>query len=105
MGGTLARYAAAGEQVVVVTATRGEVGEILNHDDPDSLRESLGEVREAELRSACSLLGVTTVELLGYRTRAWRAPRERAPGASAGPTSWRRWAAWCASSGATGPRS
>ena len=67
MGGALARYAAAGEQVVVVTATRGEVGEILNHDDPESLRESLGEVREAELRAACSLLGVTTVELLGYR--------------------------------------
>lgn len=67
MGGTLARCAAAGEQVVVVTATRGEVGEILNHDDPESLRESLGEVREAELRTACALLGVTTVELLGYR--------------------------------------
>ena len=35
MGGTLARYAAAGEQVVVVTATRGEVGEIHNHGDPE----------------------------------------------------------------------
>jgi len=67
MGGTLARYAAAGEQVVVVCATRGEVGEILNHDDPDSLREGLGDIREAELRTACGLLGVTTVELLGYR--------------------------------------
>ncbi|MFH1329416.1 MAG: PIG-L family deacetylase [Actinomycetota bacterium] len=67
MGGTLARYAAAGEQVVVVTATRGEVGEIHNHDGPESLRESLGEMREGELRAACSLLGVTTVELLGYR--------------------------------------
>jgi len=48
MGGTLARYASAGEQVVVVAATRGEVGEILNHDDPESLRESLGDVREVE---------------------------------------------------------
>lgn len=67
MGGTLARYAAAGEQVVVVTATRGEVGEIHNHHDPDSLRDNLGEVREAELRAACSILGVTTLELLGYR--------------------------------------
>ncbi len=67
MGGTLARYAAAGEQVAVVTATRGEAGEILNHDDPESLRESLGEVREAELRAACALLGVSAVELLGYR--------------------------------------
>ena len=42
MGGTLARYAAAGEQVVVVTATRGEAGEILNHDDPESLRGGSG---------------------------------------------------------------
>ena len=67
MGGTLARYAAAGEQVVVVCATRGEVGEILNHDDPDSLREGLGDIREAELRTACGILGVTAVELLGYR--------------------------------------
>jgi LmbE family N-acetylglucosaminyl deacetylase len=67
MGGTLARYAAAGEQVVVVTATRGEVGEILNHDDPDSLREGLGDIREGELRAACAILGVTSVELLGYR--------------------------------------
>ena len=67
MGGTLARYASAGEQVVVVTATRGEVGEIHNHDDPDAVRDSLGQVREAELRAACAILGVTAVELLGYR--------------------------------------
>jgi len=67
MGGTLARYADAGEQVVVVTATRGEVGEIHNHDEPESLRPRLGEVREAELRAACSVLGVSQVEVLGYR--------------------------------------
>jgi N-acetyl-1-D-myo-inositol-2-amino-2-deoxy-alpha-D-glucopyranoside deacetylase len=67
MGGTLARYADAGEQVVVVTATRGEVGEIHNHDDPESLRPRLAEVREAELHAACSLLGVSKVEILGYR--------------------------------------
>jgi len=67
MGGTLARYAAAGEHVVVVTATRGEAGEIHNHDDPESLREGLGEIREAELRAACAILGVGEVEVLGYR--------------------------------------
>jgi len=67
MGGALARYAAAGEQVVVVTATRGEVGEILNHDEPESLRGRLGEIREAETRAAGSLLGVTAMEFLGYR--------------------------------------
>lgn len=67
MGGALARYAEAGEQVVVVTASRGEVGEIHNHEDPDSLRASLGDLREAELRAACAVLGVSYVELLGYR--------------------------------------
>ena len=67
MGGTLARYAAAGEQVVVVTATRGEVGEIHNYDDPAARRAALGDLREAELRAAGSLLGVAAVELLGYR--------------------------------------
>lgn len=67
MGGALARYADAGEQVVVVTATRGEVGEIHNHDDPASVRESFGHVREAELRTACVVLGVSHVEVLGYR--------------------------------------
>jgi N-acetyl-1-D-myo-inositol-2-amino-2-deoxy-alpha-D-glucopyranoside deacetylase len=67
MGGTLARYAAAGEQVVVVTATRGEVGEIHNHADPDDLRPRLGEIRTEELHTACRILGVSHVELLGYR--------------------------------------
>ena len=67
MGGSLARYADAGEHVVVVTATGGEVGEIHNHDDPESLRDRLATVREDELRAACAILGVTRVELLGYR--------------------------------------
>lgn len=67
MGGALARYAEAGERVVVVSATRGEVGEIHNHDDPDSMRESLGDLREQELRAACSVLGVGHLEFLGYR--------------------------------------
>jgi N-acetyl-1-D-myo-inositol-2-amino-2-deoxy-alpha-D-glucopyranoside deacetylase len=65
MGGTLARYAAAGEQVVVVTATRGEVGEVSPGVEP--LPTGVGETREAELRRACAVLGVTSVELLGFR--------------------------------------
>jgi LmbE family N-acetylglucosaminyl deacetylase len=67
MGGTLARTAAAGEQVVVVTATGGEVGEIHNVPDPESLRPRLAEVRRQELEEACRILGVTHLELLGYR--------------------------------------
>ena len=67
MGGTLARYAGAGEQVVVVTATGGEAGEIHNHGHPEAIRHRLGEVRGAELAEACRILGVTFVETLGYR--------------------------------------
>ncbi len=67
MGATLARYAAAGEQVVVVTATRGEVGEIYNHDEPESLRDTLGGVREVEMKAAIEALGVAHHHFLGYR--------------------------------------
>ena len=67
MGGTLARYAAAGEDVAVVTGTRGEVGEIHNRDDADAIRDRLGEVREQELSEALAILGVASPEFLGYR--------------------------------------
>jgi len=67
MGGVLAKYSAAGEHVVVVTATGGEVATIYNHDDPESLRPRLREIREAELRAACDILGVSALEFLGYR--------------------------------------
>ncbi len=66
MGAALARYAAAGEQVVVVTATRGEVGEIYNHDDPGAIREALGDVREVEMKAALDALGVEHHHFLGY---------------------------------------
>ena len=64
-GGVLARAAAEGIRTVLVTCTGGEVGEI-NPDTRVAL-ESLGEVRERELRAACDVLGVAHLELLGYR--------------------------------------
>ncbi len=67
MGATLARYAAAGEQVVVVTATRGEVGQIYNHDNPEPIRPKLGEIREQEMQAAIDALGVPHHHFLGYR--------------------------------------
>jgi LmbE family N-acetylglucosaminyl deacetylase len=66
-GGVLARYAAAGEQVVVVTATDGAEGEIHNYDDPDSLRDQLVDLRAGEVRAALDLLGVKHHEFLGFR--------------------------------------
>jgi len=67
MGGTLADYASRGVPVTVVTATRGEAGEIHNRDDAVEVRPRLGEIREAEQRAACAILGVDDVEFLGFR--------------------------------------
>lgn len=67
MGGTLAEYVDAGVPVTVVTATRGEAGEIHNRDDADEIRDRLGEVRQAEALAACAVLGVDDLTFLGYR--------------------------------------
>ncbi|MEK7252870.1 MAG: PIG-L family deacetylase [Actinomycetota bacterium] len=67
MGGTLAELADRGVAVSVVTATRGEAGEIHNRDDADTVRHRLGEIREAEQHAALAVLGVTDLDYLGYR--------------------------------------
>ncbi|MBI3978001.1 MAG: N-acetyl-1-D-myo-inositol-2-amino-2-deoxy-alpha-D-glucopyranoside deacetylase [Chloroflexi bacterium] len=64
-GGVLARYSAEGVRTVLVTCTRGEVGEIAV--GTDATPETLAEHREAELRAACDLLGVRDLCFLGYR--------------------------------------
>ncbi len=64
-GGTLARAVDEGHRVVVVYATRGEVGEV-----PDGLLEpgeTLVERRHAEVLRSTAALGVHRVEFLGYR--------------------------------------
>lgn len=67
-GGTMARAVADGHQVVLVTCTRGELGEIVvpDMDTPDNHRR-LGEIRAGELERAMAHLGVTVWENLGYR--------------------------------------
>ncbi len=64
-GSTLARYVSEGVDITVVCATRGEAGEIAPGSDATS--ENLGDIREAELRSALKILGVPSLILLGYR--------------------------------------
>jgi N-acetyl-1-D-myo-inositol-2-amino-2-deoxy-alpha-D-glucopyranoside deacetylase len=66
-GGTLATHAAKGEPVLVVTATDGALGDIHNHDDPESIRHRLAEVRAEEMAEAVRILGVTHHVFLGYR--------------------------------------
>jgi N-acetyl-1-D-myo-inositol-2-amino-2-deoxy-alpha-D-glucopyranoside deacetylase len=73
-GGTIARYAAAGVPVTLVTCTLGEEGEVI----PESLRrlaageaDQLGGYRVGELRTACAALGVSDHRYLGGIGR-WR---------------------------------
>ncbi len=63
-GGTLARYAGEGVAVTLVCATRGEAGEIA--EGTGATPETLGEVRENELRCAAETMGVRDVVFLGY---------------------------------------
>jgi LmbE family N-acetylglucosaminyl deacetylase len=61
-GGTIAKYAAAGVEIGVVCATRGErgkTGDICSRDD-------LARVREAEVRDAAQILGIRHLEILSY---------------------------------------
>jgi LmbE family N-acetylglucosaminyl deacetylase len=64
-GGTMARAKADGHRVVLVIATRGELGE----QRPDTVTdgESLTERRVQETLAAAEVLGVDRVEFLGYR--------------------------------------
>lgn len=63
-GGTFARYIAAGAEVMVVSATRGEAGQIRSAHV--ATRRTLGQVREQELRLGCQRLGVQHVGCLDY---------------------------------------
>lgn len=82
MGGTLARYASEGIRTTLVTATRGEVGEILDRDlDPKEAAPRLARIREAELRAASAILGVNELVFLGYEDSGMMGePRNNAPG-------------------------
>jgi LmbE family N-acetylglucosaminyl deacetylase len=66
-GGTLAKYAAAGVETFLVTATRGESGRYRGQRDGSHPGpEALGTIREAELRAAAAALGIREVSFLGY---------------------------------------
>src|SRR5215471_13832140 len=73
-GATMAKYAAEGAGVTLITCTLGELGEIippeLAHLAAD--RENrLGEYRIGELAAACAALGVEDHRFLGWPGR-WR---------------------------------
>jgi N-acetyl-1-D-myo-inositol-2-amino-2-deoxy-alpha-D-glucopyranoside deacetylase len=73
-GATIARYAAEGAQVTLVTCTLGELGEIippeLAHLGADA-SDRLGPYRITELAAACGALGISDQRFLGGPGR-WR---------------------------------
>jgi LmbE family N-acetylglucosaminyl deacetylase len=64
-GGILARYAAEGVTTAVLCATRGERGWMGDEADNPGLA-ALGQIREAELRAAATVLGVAELAFLDY---------------------------------------
>ena len=65
MGGALLKYGQVGIETALICITRGEVGEI--SDPALATPETLGEVREGEMRAAAQALGVSNLWFLGYR--------------------------------------
>src|SRR5215470_9601939 len=65
-GGVMIRAHENGHRVVLVTATRGEEGEIHNMDEA-SARPRLAEIRTEELLRAGEILGVDRQVFLEYR--------------------------------------
>ena len=65
LGGTLARCADEGIETYVVCATRGERGRFFDIEPRPEI-SVVAKKREAELRAACSALGVKEVHLLDY---------------------------------------
>jgi len=68
-GATMAKYAAEGAAVTLVTCTLGELGEVIPPERAHLAWDSgggLGEYRIGELAAACAELGVTDHRFLGY---------------------------------------
>jgi mycothiol S-conjugate amidase len=65
---TVARYVAEGHEALLVCATGGEEGDILNKKmDTPEIRENIATVRAAELERSVKAIGYHELEWLGYR--------------------------------------
>jgi LmbE family N-acetylglucosaminyl deacetylase len=68
-GGVLAAYSSQGIRTVVVTCTNGEFGDApvgVKPGEDGHDEDEVAQLRLAELRQSCKILGVTNLELLGY---------------------------------------
>ncbi|HET7718747.1 MAG TPA: PIG-L family deacetylase, partial [Acidimicrobiales bacterium] len=78
-GGVMAKASADGHRVVLVVATRGELGEVA--DGFLGPGEELWQRRVAETHAAAEVLGVHRVEFLGYTDSGMiDTPENDAPG-------------------------
>src|SRR4051794_6826689 len=65
IGGVLSAFADRGATVTLITATRGEEGEIAHPSL--ATPENLGQVREQELLDAAAIMGISSVRFLDFR--------------------------------------
>ena len=82
-GSVLAHAAARNVPAVVACATRGELGEPAPGSGANLAR--LGDIREAELRAACAILGVARVDVLGWLDSGTAGPPAQGSLAAAPP--------------------
>ncbi len=64
VGGIVAKYAAAGAGIDLFCATNGDAGKAAGV--PVSSREELAQIRQAETRAACDILGIGEITFGGY---------------------------------------
>ena len=84
-GGVLARYADEGIRTVLVTCTDGAMGDGpggVKPGEPGHTPAAVAAMRREELDASCRVLGVSDLELLGYRDSGMMGwPQNDAPGA------------------------
>ncbi|MQG86231.1 MAG: hypothetical protein FI693_03260 [SAR202 cluster bacterium] len=65
VGGTLAMYSSLGASIALITTTSGQLGEI--RQDGIATKDTLGNVRSAELRESAQALGINRLNILTYK--------------------------------------
>ncbi len=70
--GSMAWYAGQGVRTGLICATRGELGEIAEADPPLATPETLGQVREQEMRRAAEVAKIQQLWFLDYRDSGMR---------------------------------
>lgn len=84
---TAAKYVDEGAEVVLVTCTAGEAGEVLNPAMDPVSEDEMAFVRRAELEAAIGIIGFTDTYQLGYRDSGFHEDPSAVPEGTFGRTS------------------